>query len=240
MPATPPGDTFVAPVEIDKKPVVAGNYPIPLLRLKLGEAGVALKAEVDFKNGIVRIVPIITSKNTPPSWLTSENLANRKCDKVIEAELDKLKEDLATYQDYHRNDRRTIPNMRDLFKSLEFEKDNEDKANALCQEYTDKHHEVNVKTIPITEWADFVKKKAPAFNEIKILALEKARQIQATFDELQKVTFQIDRIESDAFHKDKDTDKEKAYPVPLFVAGPPPPSVSEVKGDASTPSGGLQ
>ena len=226
VPATPPAE-FVSPVEIDGKPGVY-NYPIPLLPLELGESSVALKAEADFKNGIIRIVPIITGKEVP-SWLTLENLAGQKCDKVIETELDKLKEDLATYQDYHRNDRRTIPNMRDLFKSLEFEKDNEDKANALCQEYTDKHHEVNVKTIPIKEWEDFAKEQEPAFDEIKELALAKVRHLHDAFATLQDVQFQIDRIESDAWLENK------AYPVPLFIAADAPPPTATPSRVPTTP-----
>ena len=143
--------------------------------------------------------------------------------------------------------------MQALFKSLGLEKDNEDKAVALCDAYTEKHAAVahklandtryrDDKSVPIKEWVDFAKTKEPDFDEIKKLALDKVRQLQDAFVKLKDVTFQIDRIESDAFHKDKDkdTDKDKAYPVPLFVAGSPPPPVSEDKGDASTPSGGLQ
>ena len=236
----PTVDTFVAPVEIDGR-AVAGNYPIPLLGLGLGEASVALKAEADFKNGIIRVVTIIAGKEVP-SWLTLENLASQKCGKVLDAELDSIKKSLAKWDPSHREQRRAIPSLESLFKTLSFEKKDEEKALALCDQYTIKHGETLSKYINdpqylfdkargMKEWQDFAKEQEAAFDELKELALDKARQLHDAFAKLQDVQFKVDRIESDAWLENK------AYPVPLFIAADNNSSPAETPSGVTVPLG---
>ena len=237
VPATPPAE-FVSPVEIDGKPGVY-NYPIPLLPLEFGESSVALKAEADFKNGIIRIVPIITGKEVP-SWLTLENLAGQNCAKVIGDELESIKWSLGKYDPSHRELRRSIPNLATILKGLSLEKKDEETALALCDAYTNKHSFVSTmiandprsrddKSIPMREWEDFAKEQEPAFDEIKELALAKVRHLHDAFATLQDVQFQIDRIESDAWLENK------AYPVPLFIAADAPPPTATPSRVPTTP-----
>ena len=113
--------------------------------------------------------------------------------------------------------------------SLHLEKMDVEKALNLCEEYTLKHAVTQNKSSNdrqyfedkkrgMREWEDFAKEQEPAFDEIQELALAKARQLHDTFASLQDVQFQVDRIESDAWLDDK------AYPVPLFIAGDTTPA----------------